>query len=415
LKNKKDKNVRLLIIAGILLLTGGCDIFSNGSGANNQISVNNNLAKLNQRIHVVNKPVTLDSGKTKSPNPSLVSGKNRFTHIVDIDAPAIGADQKKLSATGVQIQANKIYVSYQLHGSEYGGAVDMIDMKDLKGNSTDNPSIVSSIDFSDTDINALDIEQNGKLLWITGGRDVHKSNYNTENHYGAIVGEISIVQDGFLSKNYRETPLPSYSGNAIVDTGNQLYAAAGATDGGFFELDKSTLEISNSFYTDYAKSVDRRKDDIIGLYLSSDKQMAEFRMMNFNGKDSQSYDTRLAVNPSNGKNVIEHFGDITYAALGDQGVKGYKFDGSTKPLVYSFKAEATDAANGVTVDGEYVYVANGIDGLYITSRNCNNKKEPVSVYHWNSGPGSANNVKTDGNYIIVAKGVDGISILRKNY
>ncbi|MDZ7806118.1 MAG: hypothetical protein U5K71_03265 [Gracilimonas sp.] len=99
--------------------------------------------------------------------------------------------------------------------------------------------------------------------------------------------------------------------------------------------------------------------------------------------------------------------------MGDQGVKGYKFNTGTDP-VYEFNPQGDDASNGVTVDGQYVYIANGTDGLFITTIARSGNKDPEEVYGWKSGSGSANFVKTDGKFIILANGTDGLNILRKD-
>jgi hypothetical protein len=68
------------------------------------------------------------------------------------------------------------------------------------------------------------------------------------------------------------------------------------------------------------------------------------------------------------------------------------------------------------VDGKYVYIAHGINGLYITTHLRSGQHDPESVFNWksDSNQASANFVKTDGNYVIVANGVNGINILRRN-
>ncbi|MDZ7806119.1 MAG: hypothetical protein U5K71_03270 [Gracilimonas sp.] len=176
--------------------------------------------------------------------------------------------------------------------------VDIIDIRD-----EENPSLVSSITFDDTDINGLDVEENNKLLWITGGRDVSSSGYSTADHNGAIIGELGIDKGEFEDNNYKEIPLPSFSGNDIVDfPGQSLYVAAGATGGGYYELSKRNFEITDRVDNNFSKSIDRRQDDIIGLNLTSDHK-ANFTIMDFKKGTTVNYQTPFTVSPVDGKNV----------------------------------------------------------------------------------------------------------------
>lgn len=394
------KNVKKLLLVFLVASTvAACDILSNGDGNNFKVQVNNDLKELNERIQLINEPITLDSTRSKA------SGAGKFSHIANVASPEING--RKLSATSIELRANKVYISYHLNGSDYGGAIDIIDIKD-----EENPSLVSSITYLDTDINGLDVEENNKLLWITGGRDVSSSGHSTEDHNGAIIGELGIDKGEFEESAYRETPLPSYSGNDIVDfPGQSLYVAAGATGGGYYKLNKSDFVITDRVDHDFAKSIDRRQSDIIGLNLTPEGK-ANFTIMDFDNDSMTNYETPFTISPVDGKNVIEHTSAITYAALGDQGVKGYKFNSGTEP-VYEYNPSGEDVSNGVTVDGQYVYIANGTDGLFITTIARSGNKEPEEVYSWKGGDGSANFVKTDGNFIILANGTDGLNILKK--
>ncbi|HET8865868.1 MAG TPA: hypothetical protein VFM80_09215 [Gracilimonas sp.] len=404
------KRTVLLMVFGFFVIgISSCSLLSNDDGKSYFQSVNNDLESLNQRVQIINNDIVLDSLKSKFSSTSSTLGGDKFTHIANVESPEVNG--KKLSATSIEIRANKVYISYHLNGSEYAGAVDIIDIND-----EENPKIISSLISEDTDINALEIEENAKILWITGGRDVGSSGYSLQGHGGAILGEKEIEKGVFKtgSGSYREIPLPSFSGNDIVDFAQDLYVVSGATGGGFYQLNKGNLSITKRVDNNFAKSIDRRQDDVIGLNLLADKR-ANFTIMDFKSDAITTFQTPFAVTPVDGKNVLEHTAAITYVALGNRGVKGYKFSTSADTPVYEFNAHGADVANGVTVDGKYVYIANGTDGLFITTLPRDGKTEPEEVYSWKSNStntASANFVKTNGQYIILANGVDGLNILK---
>jgi len=390
----------VLLIFLMVTIIGSCDILNNGDRNNFAIEIDNDFDTLNERIQLVNEPIVLDSTLSKSQFT-----KPEYSLVANVKSPKING--KRLSATSIELRANKVYISYHLYGNEYAGAVDIIDIKD-----EDKPCIISTAYFKNADINALDIEENGKKLWVTGGRDINTFTPNSDEQNGAMLGELHIDKDKFDDDDYREVPLPSFSGNDIVDApGNKLFVATGATGGGYFEVDKGRFKVTNSIYKNFAKSIDRRQGDIIGLNLANDHK-ATFTIMDYNNNSVDDINTPFTVAPVDGKNVLEHRASITYAALGDQGVKGYKFNNESEP-VYEFKPLGEDVSNGVTVDGQYVYIANGTDGLFITTIASSGNKEPEEVYSWKGGNGSANFVKTDGNFIILANGIDGLNILKK--
>lgn len=411
MKKSISTTIRLLVAVYLVMQFGACDNLLNSSNKENLLSVNNDLKELNQRLEIVNQSIVFDSIKSKDSGSAVLKGtedpSDDFYHVANVRSPEL-EDGQKLSATSIEIRDQRVFVSYHLNGSDYHGAIEIIDLK-----ADDEKMLQSNVSFKDLDVNGLEISSNGKNLWFTGGRLIKKSEPEMEGHNGAMAGEVKIEGNVFRNDYLKIKPLPSFSGNAIVEFQQNLYVATGATGGGFFELDKGDFSIKKQFDKEYAKFIDQRRDDIIGLSLS-EKGNATFQMMDFKKDEIQdSYDTGLTVVPVNGKNVIEQFASVTYAALGDHGVKGYKFEGEQNHLLYEYKADGEDVASAVSADDKYVYITNGTDGLYITTRPMNGKTEPKSVYQWNSEMGSANFVKTNGKYIIVAKGTDGLNILRK--
>lgn len=389
-------------VLAVVLVFGiaGCDLQNkNKSGfEDDRLKITNDVETLNSRISFVNQPITGQSGTSKA-----MKMEDQFVHLARVQSP-VDQNGNILSATSVFYHKHLVFVSYHLGGSEYGGAVEMFDLSD-----PENPAIISQVLFDDTDVNAIVVDENIKKAWFVGGRDVDASGYDTEVHKGAILAEI-VFEDKELTNNIREIPLPSYSGNAVVEMGQSIYATSGATGGGSFEIDKNSLEMAGSVYKSYAKYIDRRKDDIVGLSVKGEN--AKFYTIDFKSMSIDSLDTGLDVFPKDGKNVIEHRDVTTFAALGDKGVRGYDLNKQDEP-VYTFNPNGNDVANGVTADAKYVFVAHGTDGLYITRKD-KKQQELELITQWNDESGaSANYVKTDpsGKTIFVAKGTDGLNIL----
>ena len=387
--------IALCLLLGII----GCDIQQEQGFEDDRLKITNDVEALNSRISYVNQSITDQSGADKV----LAKTQDEFVHLANVQSPT-DQNGNVLSATSVFYHKQLAFVSYHLNGSEYGGAVEMFDLSD-----PENPEILSQILFDDTDVNAIVVDENTKKAWFVGGRDVDASGYDTEVHKGAILAEI-IFEDKKLTENINELPLPSFSGNAVVEMGQDVFATSGATGGGIFQVDKNDFEITESIFKSTTKYIDRRKDDIVGL--SVDGPNAKLYTIDFKSMSLDSLETGLDVLPKDGKNVIEHRDVITFAALGDKGVRGYDLNKQEEP-VYSFNPNGSDVANGVTADAKYVFIAHGTDGLYITRKDKPNQElELITQWNDDSG-GSANYVKTDpsGKCIFVAKGTDGLNIL----
>lgn len=388
--------ITIVLIFGI----SGCDNIQQEKGfEDDRLKIINDVEMLNSRINFVNQPITAQSGTNKA----LAKTKDEFVHLANVQSP-VDQNGNTLSATSVFYHSHIAFVSYHLNGAEYGGAIEMFDLSD-----PEEPEIISQILFDDTDVNAIVVDQNMKMAWFVGGRDVDASGYDTEVHKGAILGEI-VFEDRELTNELRELPLPSYSGNAVVEMGQQLYATSGATGGGTFEVDKGSLEITESIFKSYAKYIDRRNDDIVGLSVKGEN--AKLYTIDFKSMNIDSLDTGLDVFPKDGKNVVEHRDNTTMVALGNKGVRGYNLNQQDEPVHY-FDGNGSDVANGVTADAKYVFIAHGTDGLYITKKD-NQQQELEMITQWNDDSGgSANYVKTDpsGKTIFVAKGTDGLNIL----
>lgn len=387
--------IAIALVAGIM----GCDLQSENGFQDDRLKITNDVETLSSRISIINQPITDNSGTNKA----LSKAEDEFVHLANVQSPT-DQNGNVLSATSVFYHKNLAFVSYHLNGSEYGGAIEMFDLKD-----PENPEIISQVLFDDTDVNAIVVDQNIKKAWFVGGRDVDASGYDTEVHKGAILAEI-IFEDKELTENINELPLPSYSGNAVVEMGQQVYATSGATGGGLFQVDKSSFEITESIFKSYSKYIDRRNDDLVGLSVKGDN--AKVYTFDFKSMSIDSVETGYDVLPKDGKNVVEHRDNTTLVALGNKGVRGYDLNKQDEP-VYTFNSNGSDVANGVTADARYVFIAHGTDGVYITRKD-NTKKELELVTQWNDDSGaSANYVKTDpsGKCIFVAKGTDGLNIL----
>ncbi|MDZ7806120.1 MAG: hypothetical protein U5K71_03275 [Gracilimonas sp.] len=112
-------NVKHVLVIFLVATTfGACDILSNSDNNNYKVEINNDLESLSERIQIINQPIILDS--TRSKITELNAGGDSFSLVANVASPVVNGST--LSATSIELRANKVYISYHLNGSEYGGA-----------------------------------------------------------------------------------------------------------------------------------------------------------------------------------------------------------------------------------------------------------------------------------------------------
>ena len=110
----------------------------------------------------------------------------------------------------------------------------------------------------------------------------------------------------------------------------------------------------------------------------------------------------------------QRYPEVVFVTMGNGGLKGYDIY-TEEELFYSPANMLTKGnTNGVTSDYDYIYMANGADGLTVAKMPENNG-ELETVFQWDldEAPASANYMTTDGEWIFIAKGGEGMKILRK--
>jgi len=319
---------------------------------------------------------------------------NSFTLVANVKAP-IDSRGNTLSATSVDIQGDYAYVSYHLHGAEFGGLIEVYDITDPT-----TPVIVSQYWSENADFN--DIEVDGNKLYVTGGANPDKTGADTPATFTIIDlknGELPNAAPTFHS-------LPSFSGNCVhLAENGKLYIATGNTGGQFITADANNGSIISKRDALTAKYFDSEGNTIIGLQGGTVGLLSVFNENN--GLNPVRSIPVGSIIPEDGKAVIRLKNGLAYVCEGEAGL--YVFDTndtSGKPLEM-FNPQSGDT-NGVDVDHGLVYVANGAGGLYVIDQNT------FKVYGNYNYDGSANFVRAVDNYIFVANGTGGLKILMRD-
>ncbi|MDO9512323.1 MAG: hypothetical protein Q7J34_11235 [Bacteroidales bacterium] len=370
--------------------------------------VNNNDLELSQRLTFINEPLKLD-GILKSGNPT-------FTLLAEAASPTVNG--VKLSASFVLKRGNNIYVSYHERGNGYGGAIVVYNVSNIT-----NPTIISQMTFTKTDINAVDINQEGTFIYLAG----------SNRSKGAVVLKTSLLNTGALSQNFGNMSITkvgeAYSANGVIQGGNWVYVSAGNSVGGLYMYNKNTMAFEDADYYTGAKysTANGRANGKNHLSFEAGPTSSYLHVYVI-GTDDTQVERVFSVGPTTHQNVEPEFvnfgknamfikpnSDICYIARGMYGMKAFKITNGA--MVYkSPEGMITNGnTNGVGADNDFVYMANGAQGLFIAAPPVNGSTlNIVGVWDDPNYPGSANMVYSDNTHIFVAKGQEGgLKILLK--
>ena len=328
-----------------------------------------------------------------------------------------------LSATHVAFLEDKAYISYHKRGDDHLGAIEVVDLEDPA-----NPKVTFRGYLSSADINAIEV---GKL---PGSGDVKIWLSLSDSKKGAVLGEVTMANgttyDGFKIvnlANFIDSGISS-SANSVTFSGDYLYVTSGKSHGGAFCLNAETLEVLGSVPFENGKYIDvngapGQATKVVSLQTGENGSIRTEDIGSFHFSTEHPVGEILHQNVdiiSRGKSTL-HFTsenpDEVYATMGMHGLK--RFNIHTGQETWSAPEEmiTTGNTNGLTSDDEFIYVANGADGLSVFTNPQASGNSPQLVFQWDmdESEASANYVEIDGSteWILIAKGQGGTKILKR--
>ena len=312
-------------------------------------------------------------------------------HIAQVESPDHAHD---ISSSCIQTTGDKAYVSYHTRGTGYHGCIEVLN---LSGNMC---SILSYMEHTSIDFNHL-IVDNDRI--IAAGDDPK---------LGAFLGIVNLGGGIFQpsATELTQVGLGGASANCVVRNGSSLYAT---TNEGCYTLDATSFNMLASVPAAGSSKFVHTDGTNMGVLSLTDRNsrqsMATLDIYGATDYRLVSPERSIALDmvaPVNGKNVFQLDGNDVYVCLGTNGVKRY----SDGVAVAGFKLEddAVAAANGLAVDGKYVYVAYGHGGLFVLDKS---DLSVVASYRYSGGK-SANYVTVSGDILYVAYGLSGVQIFK---
>jgi len=356
---------KLSMTAFFVVSLFGCQLASESDEATTVV-LENDETTLEERVYITSDTVVIESdssNKAKRNKAGFASKSKKdkeaeitLTLVAEVDP--LEYEGTKLQATEIRIHGSKAYVSYNTAGEVFLGGVEVFDISDA-----DEPVLISSVVFTDTDVNGLAVK--GSDLYLAAAT-------SAEGYDSPAILRVIKLAGGKLSDDISNKDIVSYAATDVEVYGSDVYVTSGADDGYTTILDQTSLEVSNSIAMDDARSIDSDNGDIAVIAGSNGVDGVSAQLMTFDkttGELQNSYDLDGA-SIKHAKSTIEVKKDKAILAMGNGGTQlvclatGEVLKTIDLPVVAGLDASLT-VANAATAYKRSVFMGNGEAGVYL--------------------------------------------------
>ncbi|MDG3582827.1 hypothetical protein [Galbibacter pacificus] len=406
---KKAKNIGMLTFLVLLVACQSNDDNSDiqEPGESNVILTDNNLSERVKLEHIG--VISIKGAPEKNPEESSEKSSNNvpgenlkandfpLVQIAEVSAPVYKGTT--LRATHVEINETYAYVSYNVEGDTYLGAIDVIDISNPL-----NPSVILQAIFPNTDISSIDYYQNA--LYIAGA---NPSIANDGTNPAFLIK--MLLNDGLPTENLSLMDMPGYVATDVIANTNGIFGVSG-DNGVLAKYNLGTQQLDNDVSLPDLRAVGNYNNKIV--VLSGTEGIHIYNAGNLNKTNSFATSKDIAE----AKRTIDFFDNNVLVAEGSKGIGIYNINNGSK--ITTIKISEVDpkenidpndlVTNAVSVEDKHIFAASGAGGVSVYTIN-DNISDLTTIGTLNL-EGSANYVKSANDYIFVADGKGGLKILK---
>lgn len=349
----------------------------------------------------------------------------------------------KISATGIMPLNGYLYMSYHTNQNQkdnaefsHGGCIEV--MSPVKNDKAELVQYIydtaRDLDFNHILATKLKSEERkiflpgssnkkGAMLAYMDVRDDHKLADESMEITSKDGEEVTIKQPlNYVQLKQALEKYRGYDENCVVYNDNTNHLIVATTEG-YTVYDATTMnEVETYSKPGKAKHLAIDNGKIVGLYLNErndDSKIglpATIEIINektedFN--DTKTFDTKVKIEPNDGKNVIAVKDNLIYACLSSAGLYVYDMDGNEQwhyqmPTPKNKEGKWKALCNGCFVDDNYVYLAYGSYGIVVIDKNTH------KVIAHRALENSANYITVYDGYIYVAYGRSRMQVFKLN-
>lgn len=349
----------------------------------------------------------------------------------------------KISATGIMPLNGYLYMSYHTNQNQkdnaefsHGGCIEV--MAPVKNDKAELVQYIydTARDLDFNHILATKLKNDERKIFLPGSsnkkgamlaymdvRDDHKLADESMEITSKDGEEVTIKQPlNYVQLKQALEKYRGYDENCVVYNDNTNHLIVATTEG-YTVYDATTMnEVETYSKPGKAKHLAIGNGKIVGLYLNErndDSKIglpATIEIINektedFN--DTKTFDTKVKIEPNDGKNVIAVKDNLIYACLSSAGLYVYDMDGNEQwhyqmPTPKNKEGKWKALCNGCFVDNNYVYLAYGSYGIVVIDKNTH------KVIAHRALENSANYITVYDGYIYVAYGRSRMQVFKLN-
>lgn len=349
----------------------------------------------------------------------------------------------KISATGIMPLNGYLYMSYHTNQNQkdnaefsHGGCIEV--MAPVKNDKAELVQYIydTARDLDFNHILATKLKNDERKIFLPGSsnkkgamlaymdvRDDHKLADESMEITSKDGEEVTIKQPlNYVQLKQALEKYRGYDENCVVYNDNTNHLIVATTEG-YTVYDATTMnEVETYSKPGKAKHLAIGNGKIVGLYLNERNENTKIglpatieiineKTEDFN--DTKTFDTKVKIEPNDGKNVIAIKDNLIYACLSSAGLYVYDMDGNEQwhyqmPTPKNQEGKWKALCNGCFVDDNYVYLAYGSYGIVVIDKNTH------KVIAHRALENSANYITVYDGYIYVAYGRSRMQVFKLN-
>lgn len=349
----------------------------------------------------------------------------------------------KISATGIMPLNGYLYMSYHTNQNQkdnaefsHGGCIEV--MAPVKNDKAELVQYIydTARDLDFNHILATKLKNDERKIFLPGSsnkkgamlaymdvRDDHKLADESMEITSKDGEEVTIKQPlNYVQLKQALEKYRGYDENCVVYNDNTNHLIVATTEG-YTVYDATTMnEVETYSKPGKAKHLAIGNGKIVGLYLNERNENTKIglpatieiineKTEDFN--DTKTFDTKVKIEPNDGKNVIAVKDNLIYACLSSAGLYVYDMDGNEQwhyqmPTPKNKEGKWKALCNGCFVDNNYVYLAYGSYGIVVIDKNTH------KVIAHRALENSANYITVYDGYIYVAYGRSRMQVFKLN-
>lgn len=372
------------------------------------IVIKNNAAELTRRLSRRNVvvemiPEYLPENNLKS-TAEVKDLRSNFVFKLKAEVDPPEHEGRTLMATHVFIDEHFAFVTYNIRGEEFGGALEIFDVRDL-----DNPQILSQVIFPESDINSVHYDK-GKVYLVGATSNVEELGFKDPASFKVL----SVNPNMQILSLDTIIDVPSFSANGIYVSKDRIYITSGDT-GGLTILDKDYKLVRSESIPD-ARSV-TANDDFVYVLSGQPGTLSVFNKTN-----SQFLNTTQigGANTPHSKSEISATDEYLFAALNEEGLRMVNLNTTPRTIRQQIPRpetppgdiDANHVTNSVSFNHPLLFIGNGHSGVsvgeLVSKQNDQIVLKGQMVFEDKT---STNFVQSRGNVVFVASGLGGLKIL----